>query len=58
VNCSGLAGVTRQNHPIDLTGLFLGLDLAVLAARQRIDGRVEVSVEFVAELAIGAKTTK
>jgi len=35
VNYSGLAGVVRRNHPIDLTTLFLGLDLAVCAARQR-----------------------
>jgi hypothetical protein len=35
VNYSGFAGVVRQNHPIDLTDLFLGLDLAVCAARQR-----------------------
>ena len=35
VNYSGFAGVVRRNHPIDLTGLFLGLDLAVCAARQR-----------------------
>ena len=35
VNYSGFAGVVRRNHPIDLTGLFLGLDLAICAARQR-----------------------
>jgi hypothetical protein len=35
VNYSSLAGVIRQNHPVDLTRLFLGLDLAVCAARQR-----------------------
>lgn len=35
VNYSGLAGVIRRNHRIDLTNLFLGLDLAVCAARQR-----------------------
>ncbi len=35
VNYSGFAGVVRRNHPIDLTNLFLGLDLAVCAARQR-----------------------
>jgi hypothetical protein len=35
VNYSGFAGVVRENHPIDLTSLFLGLDLAVCAARQR-----------------------
>lgn len=35
VNYSGLAGVIRQNHPVDLTTLFLGLDLAACAARQR-----------------------
>lgn len=35
VNYSGFAAVVRRNHPLDLTGLFLGLDLAVCAARQR-----------------------
>lgn len=35
VNYSGFAGVIRLNHPIDLTRLFLGLDLAVCSARQR-----------------------
>jgi len=35
VNYSGFAGVIRENHPIDLTDLFLGLDLAVCEARQR-----------------------
>lgn len=35
VNYSGFAGVVRRNQPIDLTGLFLGLDLAICAARHR-----------------------
>ena len=35
VNYSSLAGVIRKNHPVDLTRLFLGLDLAACAARQR-----------------------
>ncbi|MBI4486085.1 MAG: hypothetical protein HY655_08755 [Acidobacteria bacterium] len=35
VNYSGFAGVVRRNHRIDLTNLFVGLDLAVCAARQR-----------------------
>jgi hypothetical protein len=35
INYSLLAGVIRRNHPIDLTNLFLGLDAAVAAARQR-----------------------
>ncbi len=35
INYSLLAGVIRRNHPIDLTSLFLGLDAAVAAARQR-----------------------
>jgi hypothetical protein len=35
VNYSGFAGVIRRNHPIDLTDLFLGLDLSVCAARLR-----------------------
>jgi hypothetical protein len=35
VNYSGFAGVVRRNHPLDLTGLFLGLDLAVCTQRQR-----------------------
>ena len=35
VNYSGLAGVVRANQPLDLTRLFVGLDLMVCAARQR-----------------------
>ncbi|MGE3277761.1 MAG: hypothetical protein AB7O67_21810 [Vicinamibacterales bacterium] len=35
VNYAGFAGIIRENHRIDLTGLFLGLDQAVCAARQR-----------------------
>lgn len=35
VNYSGLAGVVRRNQPLDLTRLFVGLDLVVCAARQR-----------------------
>jgi hypothetical protein len=44
VNYSGLAGVVRRSHPLDLTRLFLGLDLAVCAARQR--PRAAVSTPF------------
>jgi hypothetical protein len=36
VNYSSLAGVIRQNQPLDLTELFVGLDLATCAARQRL----------------------
>jgi hypothetical protein len=36
VNYSALAGVVRANHPLDLTGLFVGFDLAVNAARSRL----------------------
>ena len=35
VNYSGFAGIVRQNQPIDLTTLFVGLDLAICEARQR-----------------------
>jgi hypothetical protein len=35
VNYAGFAAVVRRNQPLDLTGLFVGLDLAVCAARQR-----------------------
>lgn len=35
VNYADLASVVRSNQPIDLTRLFIGLDLAVCAARQR-----------------------
>jgi hypothetical protein len=35
VNYSALAGVVRANHPLDLTGLFVGFDLAVNVARSR-----------------------
>lgn len=36
VNYSALAGVVRANQPIDLTGLFVGFDLAVNVARKRL----------------------
>ena len=45
VNYSGLAGVVRRNHPIDLTDLFLGLDLAVCASRQRPGTKVSTVFE-------------
>jgi len=35
VNYSSFAGVVRHNHRLDLTGLFVGLDLAVCSASQR-----------------------
>lgn len=35
VNYSQFAAVLRQNHRLDLTNLFLGLDLAVCAVRRR-----------------------
>lgn len=35
VNYSHFAGVLRRNHRLDLTSLFLGLDLAVCAVRRR-----------------------
>lgn len=35
VNYSGLAGVVRRNQPLDLTRLFVGLDLVACAARHR-----------------------
>lgn len=37
VNYSALAGVIRANHPLDLTELFVGFDLAVNVARARLD---------------------
>jgi hypothetical protein len=37
VNYSALAGVVRANHPLDVTGLFAGFDLAVNVARSRLD---------------------
>ena len=37
VNYSALAGVIRANQPIDLTGLFVGFDLAVNVARARLE---------------------
>ncbi|MGH8673453.1 MAG: hypothetical protein ACREVG_03995, partial [Burkholderiales bacterium] len=37
VNYSQLAGVVRANHPLDLTGLFVGFDLAVNVARSRLN---------------------
>ncbi len=35
VNYSHLAGVIRANHRLDLTTLFVGLDVAICSARQR-----------------------
>lgn len=37
VNYSSLAGVVRGNHPLDLTRLFVGLDLALNVARVRLE---------------------
>lgn len=37
VNYSLLAGVVRANHPLDLTDLFVGFDLAVNVARRRLE---------------------
>ena len=37
VNYASMARVIRQNQPLDLTELFVGLDLAACAARQRLD---------------------
>jgi len=36
VNYSTLAGLVRQNHPLDLTRLFVGFDMAVVASRQKL----------------------
>lgn len=36
VNYSQLAGIIRENHPIDLTRLFVSFDLTVLLAHQRM----------------------
>lgn len=36
VNYSELAGVVRKNHPLDLTDLFVGFDLAINVARARL----------------------
>ena len=36
VNYSALAGVVRHNHRLDLTTLFVGLDMAVCAARLKL----------------------
>lgn len=37
VNYSALAGVVRANQPLDMTGLFVGLDLAINVARKRLN---------------------
>jgi hypothetical protein len=37
VNYSNLAGVVRKNHPLDLTRLFVGFDVAVASARQSVE---------------------
>lgn len=39
VNYSALAGVIRRNQPLDLTALFVGFDLAVNVARDRLRSR-------------------
>lgn len=36
VNYSALAGVVRANQPIDITGLFVGFDLAINVSRERL----------------------
>lgn len=36
VNYSSLSGVIRENQPLDITRLFVGLDLAVNVVRQRM----------------------
>lgn len=36
VNYSNLAGIVRHNHRLDLTTLFVGFDMAVSVARQRL----------------------
>src|SRR5262245_2465157 len=36
VNYSSLAGVIRKNHPLDLTRLFVGFDLAVAISRRSL----------------------
>ncbi len=38
VNYSHLAGVIRANHRLDLTTLFVGLDVAICSARQKQHG--------------------
>lgn len=40
VNYSALAGVVRENHPLDLTHLFISLDLAVNVARTRLESEI------------------
>lgn len=42
VNYSALAGVVRQNQPLDLTALFVGFDLAVNVARKRLESEPPV----------------
>ena len=52
VNYSGLAGLVRRNHRLDLTTLFVGFDMAICAARQRLtDPRPTVDVGDPARLA-------
>jgi hypothetical protein len=36
VNYSTVAGLVRKNHPLDLTTLFVGFDMAVYASRQKL----------------------
>ena len=57
VNYSALAGVVRANHPLDLTGLFVGFDLAVNVARSRSehpDGGLADTVQQLAGVFVAA----
>jgi len=45
VNYSTLAGIVRQNHPLDLTRLFTGFDMGVVSTRQALkDSRPTIDV--------------
>ena len=44
VNYSALAGLVRQNHPLDLTTLFVGLDMAVCASRLKLPAGVTTNL--------------
>jgi len=41
VNYSALAGVIRANQPLDITRLFIGFDLAVNVARERLRKEIQ-----------------
>jgi hypothetical protein len=51
VNYSVLAGIIRGNQPLDITQLFVGLDLAINVARQRVLSSAPAQTAAIARIA-------